>query len=92
MNFYSRTKGEVERDIRNIGFRSLTICRPSLIGGERSETRRAERAALAVVRLLAPVLPKKFHLNPAERIAAAALDAVIAAKPGCHFIYAEQMR
>jgi uncharacterized protein YbjT (DUF2867 family) len=92
MNFYSRTKGEVERDIRNIGFRSLTICRPSLIGGERSETRRAERAALAVVRLLAPVLPKKFHLNPAERIAAAALDAVIAAKPGYHFIYAEQMR
>jgi hypothetical protein len=45
-----------------------------------------------MVRLLAPVLPMKFHLNPAERISAAALDAVIAAKPGCHFIYAEQMR
>ncbi|WP_413711578.1 NAD-dependent dehydratase [Rhizobium sp. Rhizsp82] len=92
VNFYTRTKGEVERDIQKIGFQSLTICRPSLIGGERKETRRAERAALALVRLLAPVLPKKFHLNPAEAIAAAALDAVIAAKPGNHFIYAEQMR
>ncbi|WP_199625379.1 NAD-dependent dehydratase [Rhizobium sp. OAE497] len=91
VNFYTRTKGEVERDIQKIGFQSLTICRPSLIGGDRKETRRAERAALALVRLLAPVLPNKFHLNPAEAIAAATLDAVIAAKPGNHFIYAEQM-
>src|ERR1700753_3272807 len=26
--FYSRTKGEVEKAIQDIGFRSLTICRP----------------------------------------------------------------
>src|SRR5271168_4258858 len=32
MSFYYRTKGEVERDLGIIGFRSLTICRPSLIG------------------------------------------------------------
>src|ERR1700739_2383521 len=37
MFFYARTKGEVERDIQQIGFRSLTICRPSIIAGERSE-------------------------------------------------------
>ena len=88
MSFYHRTKGEVERDIRKIGFRSLTICRPSLIGGERNEARTAERAALTLLRLLAPILPKNFHVNPADVIAASLLDAVVAAKPGCRWISA----
>jgi uncharacterized protein YbjT (DUF2867 family) len=89
--FYSRTKGEVERGIQEIGFRSLTICRPSLIGGERNEVRRAEAAALTLARFLSPVLPKKFHVNPADVIAAALLDAVLVAKTGCHWINADEM-
>lgn len=91
MSFYYRTKGEVERDIQEIGFRSLTICRPSLIGGQRNEARSAEGAALTLLRLLAPILPKKFRVNPADAIAAALLDAVIVAKMGCRWIYAEEM-
>jgi uncharacterized protein YbjT (DUF2867 family) len=58
MFFYARTKGEVERDIQKIGFYSLTICRPSIIAGERSETRSAEGTVLAISRSLAPILPK----------------------------------
>jgi uncharacterized protein YbjT (DUF2867 family) len=91
MSFYYRTKGEVERGIQEIGFRSLTICRPSLIGGERNEARSAEGAALTLLRLLAPILPRKFRVNPADVIAASLLDAVIAAKMGCRWIYAEEM-
>lgn len=91
ISFYYRTKGEVEKAIREIGFPSLTICRPSLIGGERNEARHAEAAALALVRLLAPVLPKKFRVNPAHAIALALLNAAIAAEPGCHWIYADEM-
>jgi uncharacterized protein YbjT (DUF2867 family) len=91
MSFYYRTKGELERGIKEIGFRSLTICRPSLIGGERNEARSAEGAALALARLLAPILPKKFHVNPADVIAAALLNAVIVAKTGCRWISAEEM-
>jgi uncharacterized protein YbjT (DUF2867 family) len=90
-NFYYRTKGEVERDVKEIGFRSLTICRPSLIGGERNEARAAEGAALTLLRFLAPILPKKFHVNPADVIAAALLDAVIIAQTGCHWIFADEM-
>jgi uncharacterized protein YbjT (DUF2867 family) len=90
-NFYYRTKGEVEREIRKIGFRSLTICRPSLIGGERNERRRAERVAMTLARLLAPIIPKKFQVNSADVIAASLLDAVIASTPGSHTIHSEQM-
>lgn len=91
MSFYYRTKGEVERDMQKIGFRSLTICKPSLIGGERNEARSAEGVALTVLRLLAPILPKKFHVNPADVIAAALLNAAIVAEMGCRWIYAEEM-
>lgn len=91
MSFYYRTKGEVERDIQQIGFRSLTICRPSLIGGERNEARAAEGAALALLRFLAPILPKKFQVNPADVIAAALLDAVIAVKMGCRWVDSQEM-
>ena len=91
MSFYYRTKGELERDVREIGFRSLTICRPSLIGGERNEARVAEGVALLLVRLLAPILPRKFHVNPADVIAAALLNAVIVAKAGCRWICADEM-
>ncbi len=91
MSFYYRTKGQVERDIRKIGFRSLTICRPSLIGGERNETRTAEGTALALLRLIAPILPKKFHANPADVIAATLLDAVIVAKMGCRWVNSQDM-
>lgn len=91
MSFYYKTKGEVERDIKEIGFRSLTICKPSLIGGERNEARSAEGTALSLLRLLAPILPKKFHINPADVIAASLVNAVIVAKMGCRCIYAEEM-
>ena len=89
--FYARTKGEVERDMKLVGFRSLTILRPSIIGGKRDETRFAEGLALRLSRLLAPVLPGKFHINPAVKIAGVLLDSVIAAVPGCHYRYAESL-
>ena len=91
MFFYARTKGELERDIQQIGFRSLTICRPSIIAGPRTEVRNAERAALSVSRLLALVLPKKFHVNPAPVIAASLLNSVLAARPGSQWVFAETM-
>lgn len=91
MRFYYRTKGEVERDIQEIGFRSLTICKPCLIGGERNEVRQAEGAALTLLRLLGPILPQRFHVNSADVIAASLLDAVVVAKVGCRRIYAEEM-
>ena len=89
--FYTRTKGEVERDIQAIGFRSLTICRPSLIGGERNESRRAEHAAMALIRVLTPILPKRYRINPASSIAAALLEAVTEANPGLRLIASDEM-
>lgn len=91
MFFYARTKGELESDIQKIGFRSLTICRPSIIGGPRNEVRLAEKLVLALSRVLAPALPKKFRVNPAPVIAASLLNSVLAGRPGCRRIFAEDL-
>jgi uncharacterized protein YbjT (DUF2867 family) len=80
--FYSRVKGEVEEAVAALGFSSLTILRPGLIGGAREDSRPAEFVAQRVVGALGPLLPRRFRLNPAERIARALLDAVIQAAPG----------
>ena len=45
---YPKTKGEVERDMKLVGFKSLTILRPSIIGGKRDESRFAEEPALTL--------------------------------------------
>ena len=89
--FYAKLKGELERDVREIGFRSLTILRPSIIEGERNEVRLAESLELKLSHFLAPVLPKRFHVNPAPKIAQALVDAVLTAEPGCHFRYSDTL-
>jgi hypothetical protein len=62
-----------------------------MIGGERDEFRFAESLALRFSHFLAPVLPKRFHVNPASAIAQALVDAVVTAEPGCHFRYSDSL-
>jgi uncharacterized protein YbjT (DUF2867 family) len=89
--FYARTKGELERDVQAIGFQSLTIVRPSIIGGQRDELRLGESVVLRLSKVLRPILPKKFRINAALDIAAALIDSVIAGLPGCHFRFSESL-
>lgn len=88
---YSRTKGLVERDIAALGFASLTFVRPGLIGGERAERRTGEALATAILGALAPILPARYRINPAPRIAAALLDAAAAGIPGRHVVPSEAL-
>lgn len=89
--FYNRVKGDLEVALQAIGFESLTFVRPGLIGGERNESRPTERASLAVLGVVGPLLPRRYRINPAERIAAAVLDAVLERRPGIHVVEAEQL-
>lgn len=54
--FYNRVKGEVERSLRAVGFDALTIAQPSLLLGDREESRPAEHAAVVMSRALGPLL------------------------------------
>ncbi|WP_340031782.1 oxidoreductase [Paenibacillus sp. FSL K6-1122] len=50
--FYSRTKGEMEDALSDIGFPSLHIFRPSLILGDRNEKRFGEQMAAYAMKFL----------------------------------------
>ena len=89
--FYSRTKGELERDLRALGYPSLTLVRPGLIGGERSETRPAEQLGVRVSQWLRPLLPARYSVVPAERIAHHLLAAALAAAPGVRVLMSEEL-
>jgi len=54
--FYSRVKGEMEDALRALPFESLGIARPSLLLGDRLESRPFERVAVVGARWLAPLL------------------------------------
>ncbi|BDA83265.1 hypothetical protein Sa4125_08070 [Aureimonas sp. SA4125] len=88
---YSRTKGELERDLASLGFGSLTLVRPGLIGGDREERRMAESLASTVLGVLSPLLPARYRINPAPTIAAALLDAAAAALPGRQVVPSEAL-
>lgn len=70
-NFYLRVKGEVERDILQLGYPRTTIARPSFLRGERNEFRLGER----VVAALSWLLPPAYKTVPATSVARALVDA-----------------
>ncbi len=80
--FYNRTKGEVEAEIGRLPFRTVVAFRPSLLAGDRAEFRSGERAALAVLRPLAPVLPARWRPVSAVVVARAMLACAKTDSPG----------
>ncbi|MBM1172114.1 NAD-dependent dehydratase [Microvirga arabica] len=80
--FYNRVKGEVEEAIGGVGYPSLSIVRPALIGGDRDEFRPAEFVAMRVLRLAERLLPSRYRIVPHERIASVLLEAAVTAPPG----------
>ncbi|AOJ04095.1 MULTISPECIES: NAD-dependent dehydratase [Burkholderia] len=89
--FYSRVKGELERDLAGLGFASLTAVRPGLIGGHRDEFRLGERAAVCALTLFGPLLPRGWRLNPAPRIARALIEAALNPAPGMHVVASDRL-
>lgn len=86
--FYSRVKGELERDLAGIGFNSLTLVRPGVISGDRDEFRIGERVALAVLTVASSIIPRSWRPNPAKSIARAMVNAALLGEAGVHAITA----
>jgi uncharacterized protein YbjT (DUF2867 family) len=54
--FYSRVKGEVETEVRQLHYQGIQIFRPSFLMGHRAEVRLGERIGVPVARAVAPLL------------------------------------
>ena len=86
--FYSRVKGELERDLIALQFPSLTIVRPSLLLGDRSERRRGEEIA----KHFSWLMPPKYKGIQALTVARALVDSSNHPPSGVRILESRQMR
>ena len=85
--FYSRVKGEVERDLAALGFARLDILQPGLNVGPRAERRPVEALFQALAPLLAPLLLgdlSKYGGISADAVARAVAALCDRTEPGRH--------
>lgn len=82
--FYVRVKGELEDALSGLAFEGLVIARPSFLAGDREPlgqpARRGEAMALALGRLLGPLVPRGYRPVRAAAVAQALLARVPAAR------------
>lgn len=81
---YSRMKGEIEEDVKNLGFERTVILRPGLIAGVREESRPMEAAARYVAGFAGKLHAglKDGWAQDAEVIGRAAVNAGVRALEG----------
>jgi uncharacterized protein YbjT (DUF2867 family) len=84
--FYNRVKGEVEGALRDLPFREgVKLFHPSMLLGDRTESRPAERAAAAVMKVTGPLFAgalKRYRAIDASLVARAMVNAARHAEPG----------
>lgn len=85
--FYSRVKGETEQGLRDMGWPSVSIVRPSVIAGDRAESRPLERLSEHLLRFA----PATWRPVPARDIAAAMIAAARREAPGVTIIESREI-
>ncbi len=89
--FYSRVKGETEKDVVALGYDRTILVRPGLIDGPRTEPRPAEQMFGTLLRLLKPVLPRSLQANRPETIARVMLDQAFSTVPGVSVVTSDAL-
>lgn len=85
--FYNRLKGEAEQALRTVDLESLSMFRPSLLTGDRDETRLGEQVGEVVLTLTRPFLLgplRKYRPTPAETLARVVVEVAAERPAGAH--------
>ncbi len=93
-NFYLRTKGEMEKAIASLSFESIYIFRPSLLLGERQETRTGEKIAEFLFKIIGFVFVgklKRYKPVQGATVAKAMINHSISGKPGFNIVESEMI-
>ena len=86
--FYNRVKGEMEAALKAQDWPQLTLCRPSLLLGERTEPRLAEQLAGPLSRLI----PGKYHGIEACQLARAMWRLALEEQEGVRVVESDELR
>ena len=86
--FYNRVKGEVESELLELGYPSVTILRPSFLVGPRDELRLGEK----IVTRLGFLMPTRVRPIDARVVARAIVELAREDAPGGRIIESAEMR
>jgi uncharacterized protein YbjT (DUF2867 family) len=91
-SFYTRMKGELERDVLALGFERTRIVRPSFLEGTRTEPRPGEAIGIGVMNVLGklPVL-SKYRPFSVRAVAAAMIALAKDAAPGAKVLESHEL-
>ncbi len=83
--FYSRMKGELERDIKKLPFETIHIIRPGMLGSGRKEVRGGEQIGIGVMKAIS-LIPGLGSLKPIDgkEVAQAMINATFKPVQGIH--------
>lgn len=76
LSFYNRVKGKLELQVSKQEWQQITIFRPSLLIGKRTDVRLAEQIAQFLTSRLSRVFPAKIRPISSENLASSILSAV----------------
>lgn len=90
--FYSRMKGELERQVKQLPFTSIILIRPGLLVGTREQKRAGEKLLSYLFNFLNALgLFKRYKPIQGQAVAKAMLNASKAAAPGVQVYSAEKV-
>ncbi len=75
--FYSKMKGELDDAVQLLPFRQCLILRPSILSGEREQSRPAERIANATMQFVTRFVFRKYRPISGDIVAKALINALL---------------
>lgn len=94
-NFYLRTKGELEQKLRDLAFDTFISARPSILFGEREESRPAEKIGIALAKGINGLLVgpwRKYRGIEAATVAKALIRLASQGLNGTHYVESDQLQ
>ncbi|MCU0369987.1 MAG: NAD(P)H-binding protein [Bacteroidales bacterium] len=91
-NFYLKLKGEVEDKVKSFSIPSISIFRPSMLLGNRQESRPMETAAQVISKGLSFLFPSKYKSIEASEVAKAMIAAEKTGKIGVNIYQFNEMK
>jgi len=92
--FYNRVKGEMERKVQELGFQSVYIFRPSMLGGKRTEFRLGEKIGTFLMQLLGWLMIgklKRYKIVSASKVAKHMIQSAQNSVAGNYFLESENI-
>jgi uncharacterized protein YbjT (DUF2867 family) len=90
--FYSRLKGELDDDVKKLPFEVITIMRPSILAGERDESRLGESIGMFFMKIFTKIPGlKKYRPIPGKTVAQGMINSLHKCTPGYHIFELDEV-